>query len=177
MKKPLVWIPAVILSVFVGSAFGQTSRGGPVEIATVCDVLERRESFNGKTLIVIGRWSSTDEGFWLTDDCRAKIKTGGYTWKNLIWLDYDPSAPTGLSNGFKPHKKSVLAKVSQMKARMEGNPGKIEWGVVYGQMVAGELTTVVSLDGRSTFPNGFGHLNGAPAQVVYRQKDLWVLSH
>ena len=147
-----------------------------LELVTVCDVINNRAFYDGKVVAVIGRWSPTDEGFWLADDCSTQIKTGDYVWNNIVSLEYDPSSPTALTNGFKLNKAAVKKKIAEMKSRLKATKEKTGWAVVYGRVeTQEELQTAYALDGKSIFPAGFGHLNAAPAQVVYRKNDLKVL--
>ena len=60
-----------------------------------------------------------------------------------------------------------------MKGRIKSRPDKVEWAVVYGRFETHEeLRTVVAGDGKTVYGDGFGHLNGSPAQVVYKDKDI-----
>src|SRR5438093_8520912 len=46
----------------------------PSDFATVCEVLANRGAYDGKVVALIGRRSSTDEGFWLASDCENSVK-------------------------------------------------------------------------------------------------------
>ena len=142
----------------------------------MCDIINNRSFYNGKVVAVIGRWSPTDEEFWLVDDCAKEIKTGDYVWDNMVSLEYDPSSPTAFPDKMKLDKIVVKKKIAEMKSRMKPTKDKIQWAVAYGRVeTQEELQTAYAGDGKSLFPAGYGHLNAAPAQVIYKDKDLKVL--
>jgi hypothetical protein len=167
-----LWVAATM------TAAAQTSKTRkPLAPITVCEILSNREFYNGKFVIVIGRWSPTDEGFWLVDNCEKQIKTDEYVWSNMVSLEYDPSSPTAFPNGMKIDDAAVNQKIVELKRRMKPSKEKVEWAVVYGRVeTQEELQTAIAGDGKSVFPAGYGHLNAAPAQVVYKDKDLVIMT-
>jgi hypothetical protein len=148
----------------------------PLVPVSVCEVLGNRGLYNGKKVAVIGRRSSTDEGSWVIGDCGNEIKTGDYLWDNITYLEYDPSSPTAFPDGIRLDDAAVNKEIAELKRRMKPSKEKVEWVVVYGRVeTQEELPTVVAGDGKSVFPAGYGHLNGAPAQVIYKAKDLIII--
>ena len=145
----------------------------PLKPTTVCEALKNRKLYNGKMIAVIGLWSPTDEGFWIVDECVQKIRTGDYVWSDDISLEYDPSAPSAF-RGEMPLDIVVTGKeIEEMKGRIKSRTDKVEWAVVYGRFeTREELQTVVAGDGKTVYGAGFGHLNGSPARVVYKDKDI-----
>lgn len=90
------------LALFVAatSVAAQTSTNkAPDGFVTVCEVLTNRGSYDGKVVALIGRWSPTDEGFWLAGDCKNPAKTADYVWSNIIFLAYDPSSASIFAKG------------------------------------------------------------------------------
>jgi len=164
------------LLVAATSVAAQTSTNkAPDGFVTVCEVLTNRRSYDGKVVALIGRWSPTDEGFWLADDCENPAKTAHYVWSNIIFLAYDPSSPSIFAKGPKLDLAAANKKIAKLKARKPTND-KLTWAVVYGRIeTKDQLPTVVAGDGKSIFPAGYGHLNAAPAQIVYREKDLVIV--
>src|SRR5437899_12325420 len=116
------------------SAATQVSTDKTPAFVTVCEVLANRESYNGKVVALIGRWSATDEGFWLVDDCDRQVKTDDYVWANIISLKYDPSSESILSNGAKPDRIAAEKKIAQLKTRSKPSKNKVDWAVVYGRI-------------------------------------------
>ena len=48
-----------------------------IPVLTVCEALSDADKYEGKSVIIVGRLASTDEGVWLTEDCGLKIVRGG----------------------------------------------------------------------------------------------------
>jgi hypothetical protein len=169
------WIVLAVL-IRLDPAAAQTSTTKPPEtLVTVCEVLNNRTSYDGKLVALIGRWSPTDEGFWLTDNCSQAVKTESYTWSNIIYLAYDPVKKSLFAT--KPKVDAIVAKtrIADMTAR-QATQDKLEWAVVYGRIeTKAELPVVVASDGKTILPAGYGHLSAAPAQIIYRQNDLVIL--
>jgi hypothetical protein len=148
----------------------------PQPYVTVCEVLANRGFYDGKVVALIGRWSPTDEGFWLADDCENQVKTGGYVWSNIVVLEYDPSSASIFPKGPSLDFIAVNKKITELKARTKHTQDKLEWAVVYGRIeTKEELPTAVAGDRKTIVPDGYGHLNAAPAQIVYREKDLVIV--
>jgi hypothetical protein len=184
---------AVLLSGFVEP---QKPQETPLVPVTVCEVLSNPQQFNGKNMAILGRFSTTDEGLWLDeDDCGRRLVTEGFTWPNAIWLAccYQPAPdpPSGsllldeavLSNILTQVRKTTRLRLVK---RLVGSgvvkngtvePGPSEWrdvredwAVAYGRLeTRSEPQVVRGRDGQLR-GFGFGHLNGAPAQLVIKQK-------
>ncbi len=165
------------LALLLASTPPQTKTNDPPsDFATVCEVLANRGAYDGKVVALVGRWSSTDEGFWLASDCENSVKTGDYVWSSIIFLAYDPSSPSIFSNGPKLDYVAANRRIAEIPLRSKSPADKREWAVVYGRIETKEdLPTVVTRDGKSAQPAGYGHLNAAPAQIFYREKDLVIL--
>jgi hypothetical protein len=170
MRTILLVLTFLIISTVT---LAQTSSGSKtITVVGVCEILINRSFYNGKDVAIVARWSDTDKGFWLTDACGTQIRTGDYTWKNLIVLTYDPSSSSAFENGFKPDKAVIEKKIKELQAGLKKSDEKVLWAIVYGRVETTEkLQTAESLDG-TVGPAGYGHLNGAPAQVFYKQNDL-----
>jgi hypothetical protein len=109
-------------------------------------------------------------------DCDHEIKTGEYVWNNIVSLEYDPSSPTAFPNGIRLDDAAVNKEIAELKRRMKPSKVKVEWVVVYGRVeTQEELPTVVAEDEKSVSPAGYGHLNAAPAQVIYKDKDFIII--
>jgi len=145
---------------------------------TVCEILKDLKSYNGKTVAVIGRLVSTEEGRWLGQDaCSAQLKTGDFVWSNFVWLEYDALASSALEKGMALNLEVTSEKLNAIKRTTKIRGEYDSWAVVYGRLETHEpLETVLARDGKTVYGVGFGHLGGAPAQVVYREKDIKILS-
>jgi hypothetical protein len=173
----LKYVLPLALLLATTSTLAQTATNKrPEAFVTVCEVLGNRGSYDGKVVALIGRWSPTDEGFWLADDCENPVKTGEYVWSNIIFLAYDPSSASIFAKGPKLDLVAANKTIADLKARHKPTNDKLEWAVVYGRVeTKEELPTVSMREGQSSMPAGYGHLNAAPAQIVYREKDLVII--
>jgi hypothetical protein len=50
---------------------------------SVCEVLDHRLQYDGKTVVVFGRISATTEGRWLTADCGGRLRIDGSEWATI----------------------------------------------------------------------------------------------
>ena len=162
-------LPIAIVLFMAIAVCGQTTR--PVEVVTVCEVLNDRASFNGRFVAVVGRLSATDEGRWLKDQCERPTKTDNYVWSDMISLEYDPEAPTARPHDFAIDQEVVDKKVAELKSRFKRSKD-LEWGIAYGRIATQEDLQIIRRRDGTVAPDGFGHLGAAPAMIVYRQKDL-----
>lgn len=82
----------------------QEKQKADIPVVTVCEALQDRSLYNGKAIIVVGRFVGTMEGTWLDENCERKIVTDGYTWINAISTTYvasDVETPPSLPKEFK----------------------------------------------------------------------------
>src|SRR5215470_5045881 len=89
-----VMVVAGIATVLPPIVMSEANPDESVTLVTVCEILKDPQHFNGKTLAVLGRFNSTDEGWWLAEDaCGFKLSSGSFDWPNLVWLHccYEPA--------------------------------------------------------------------------------------
>lgn len=171
---------------FVWSAFlaaaialGQTNAEEPVKVVTVCDILLGGAEFNGKTVAVLGRFVSSDEGQWLVEDeCGRKVEANGAARESSVWLvprggpsQPIPKMPALDQDSLKAKlvqvgKTTKLGKHLHYQCSVSISDGKRsepvcgwpelpdQWAIAYGR---------VETMGDRRY--GFGHLDGSPAQV------------
>src|ERR1019366_6710591 len=75
-----------------------------VPVLTVCEALSDLERYTGKSVIVVGRTTSTDEGSWLDESCGLKVVRGDREFEAVISTTYivsESAAPPTLPNGFR----------------------------------------------------------------------------
>lgn len=143
---------------------------------TVCEALKDRKLHSGKMIAIVGRWSATDEGVWLECECDSELKTGGHVWSNSIWLELDLSSASAFAGKMPVNLVAAKREIEKAKKRKKPLDDKAMWGIVYGRFeTPDELQTTVARDGVSVYGVGFGHLNEAPAQLVYKAKDVLLL--
>jgi len=177
--------PGFVCVVFLiaGTALGQTNTADRVKVQTVCDILLDQGKFSGKAVAVLGRFIASDEGRWLTeDDCGRKVEAQGVPLDVSVWIEYrgTPSGTPGTPVLDQDSLKVKLAQAAkttklgkhvqfQCTIRKDGNPEcgwpevQDQWVIAYGR---------VETQGDRGY--GFGHLNGAPAQVIIQGQLIFV---
>lgn len=142
-------------------------------LLTLCEVLADLKSNNGRIVSLVGRLTNTDEGAWLSaDNCPNAHVTADFIWPNMVWLREDPSLPSLASKGAIDARRLDEAFVKAKEAAKLRGPND-RWAIVQGIFETRErLETVLSLDGKTVRGYGYGHLNAAPAQLVFNKMDL-----
>lgn len=155
-------------------------------ILSVCDVLEQRLQYDGKSVPVFGHAGHTMEGLWLTDDCGAKLLIDGEVWGYDIWLAYsgsgEPPAPN-LPDGFRWNHERLIAPIPLLR-----NPNKYdllddpscerrsEWIAVFGRFETRNVFPKITYASGETRNIGFGHLGGSPAQLIFQEGGRFCLT-
>jgi hypothetical protein len=161
-----------------------------LKAVTVCDLLANPTSYAGRDLAILGRLDQTFDGSWLSEDnCETRIKTGGYIWPSTVWIaayNQAPDPPLGLlvldENALSEKLASVRHTTAlQMKEVGTYNPAdktfqnrvvQQTWAVIYGRVeVQPTLRPPSSNALNRDWGNGFGHMNAAPIQVIYKQEN------
>ncbi len=180
LQRDFVWVVFLI----AGTAFGQTNTADRVKVQTVCDILLDQGRFSGKAVAVLGRFIASDEGAWLTeDDCGRKVEAQGVPLHVSVWIEQrgipsgTPGTPMLDQDSLKlklaqAAKTTTLGKHVQFQCTFSGKDGRPEcgwpevrdqWVIAYGR---------VETQGDRGY--GFGHLNGAPAQVIAQGKLVFI---
>jgi hypothetical protein len=146
-------------------------------VVTVCEILGALPFYNGKTIIVVGKRVGGMEGSWLVQDCPTKLITDGVEWGSGLSLTYDhdeTDSPPSIPQGFKWNQEAVMNKLDEVKRTTKltvMDRGEYiymdQWAAILGRLETRvPLETAVSRGGQRV-PLGFGHLGGAPAQLVW----------
>ena len=163
---------AITLAALPGFVLGQPS---DIPVVTVCEVMKELPAYNGKTIVVVGRFGSTDEGAWLSEDCTQQLVIKGHEWSNSISLSDTVGStqpPPSLPKAFRWNKNMLFKKLTQVKSTtvLRVYPEfhySDKWLALYGR-----LETHVPLETL----DGFGHLNGSPAQLISPQDGVYRFS-
>jgi hypothetical protein len=156
-------------------AQGRANSNLDVPVLTVCEGLDNFSQYNGEAVVVVGRLVGTDEGSWLNENCEQKIITGGYAWASSISLTHVQSAampPPVMPRRFKWDAMVLQAKLKQVQQATKLGVLKQyhysdRWFAVFGRFET-RLSVQMSSDGGGTPRDyGYGHLNTAPAQLVW----------
>ena len=143
-------------------------------ILTVCEALDKATEFDGKVVIVVGASKGTSEGSWIVEHCPGELVIDGRKWRYAISTTYPRSEvdpPPPLPRGFRWDKKAlgekltVVKKTTTLQVLPQYHYYSDRWIAVYGRLEA--KTTRVEIRGDSRITHiGYGHLNGAAAQLV-----------
>lgn len=128
-------------------------------VLSICEVLRNPARLRGRVLSIRGFLVTTEEGSWLSGDCRDHLVTKGLTWSNAIWI-----LVTGETDF--PALERMGEKVSRER---RGQADRV-WVTYVGMLeTKSSMDDEVGLDDKgSTRRLGFGHLNDAPAQIDVR---------
>jgi hypothetical protein len=139
-----------------------------IPILTVCEALRDPSQYDGQTVIVVGRSIATSEGSWLSENCGLKLTAEGRTYSATISTAYAVSEfapPPQMPKSFKWDKSALQHALDIVKATTHLET-KEHWGAVYGRLETAPTHEINLRDGSVATIVGYGHLNGAPAQLV-----------
>jgi hypothetical protein len=135
---------------------------------TVCDILSDALSYDGELVRIRGEIVGTDEGTWYKgEDCPGVLVTEGYVWPSLIAIEapgnplqihsvnfeYDFSGMKRLTPGYKKLRRRMPDRCIAWTYT-----GVFETRKEWSKMMNGN-------------PRGFGHLNGAPGELIVKSAD------
>lgn len=169
------WSIALIMAVCVRMAGAQESKPSTeaIPIVSVCQALQDRVQYHGKTIIVVGLMGGSDHGAWMNEKCEHTIVTDGFSWPNSISLAYATvtDAPLKFPSNFHWDEKLLGAKRKEIEKRTAAkrvDPDDTWYAIVGRFETRIPLQTVIAGGGR-IMGFGFGHLNAAPAQLITDQ--------
>ncbi len=149
----------IFSAALIAMQLSHPSRLAPPIKLSICELLvDDPTRFNGKVIFVRGHLVGTDEGIWLAGDCKNHLVTKGYTWGDVLWIYIDPS------------DRNVMRSWQRMSEKIKRLNGNVQGGGVYLTIVGGletrsSMDEEVGLGPDGPRPVGFGHLNGAPAEI------------
>ncbi len=135
-------------------------------VIPICELFQNLATWKGRRIAVRGEIVGTSEGSWLMGRCKGGFYTNEYRWP--VSLSY--AGPAYYSNSTEP-----LVTVKQPSSRPKG------WGELRGRFSVVETATYVGRlrmrdeyqavcrEGGDYITNGFGHLNGAAAEIVVEE--------
>ncbi|MBS1854271.1 MAG: hypothetical protein JST11_02815 [Acidobacteria bacterium] len=119
-------------------AIPPTYAAGPIAPVTVCEVLARLPSYEGKDLAVIGRYSFRKDGRWVGEQ---SCDTPGAA-PPVLWLVEDAGAGPKPPDDFELDAAALNRKFADMIKRTAlgkfrfGTADYDRWAVVYGRIAA-----------------------------------------
>jgi len=150
-------------------ALAQDNRAvSSVPTLTVCQALRDHPKYAGQTIIVVGRAVETADGSWIDEGCGLMLTFGERVFPAAIATTYDPSefspSPT-LPKGFKWDKRALQRALDEVEATTHLQ-AKAYWCAVYGRLEVNPVRQIDLGNGRVAKTLGYGHMGGAPAQLV-----------
>ena len=137
---------------------------------TVCEVLDHRLQYDGKTVVVFGRISLTTEGTWLTEDCGAKLAIDGVEWGYDISLSYVAAqtiATARLAAGFRWNRQKLIAALPTKTDSTQWSDDadcqhRTGWSAVFGRFETKKGFDTFRDASGAMQHIGFGHLGDLP---------------
>jgi hypothetical protein len=135
---------------------------------SVCEILSDPLRYDGHLVSIRGVTSGTSEGYWfIGTECPGIMKTAGYTWDSIIAIAL-PGSPLQIHRvNFEfdsASERRLRAKYDQLSHRFPKDC--ITWTYT-GLFETRRAWTWTSLG----TPRGFGHLGGAPGDLIIRSAD------
>ena len=132
-------------------------------VIPICELFQGLTAWNGRRVAVRGEVVGTFEGSWLIGRCKGGFYTNGYRWP--VSLSYAGPA-------YYSHSTAQLAKEKRPPSQPKGwETFRGRYNVVESATYVGRLRMrneyrAVCREGGDYITNGFGHLNGAAAEIV-----------
>jgi hypothetical protein len=139
-------------------------------------VLRDAAQYAGQTIIVVGRSTGTDEGSWLDEDCGLKIEMEGRKYRPVISTAYVASefAPAPAKpKDFRWERRALNAALERVKRTTRLEHKGQSWSAGFGRFECAPTHQIQLSGGRMATIVGYGHLNGAPAQLI-ASEDAWL---
>lgn len=156
----------LIMLIALQAAATQPHQSGTL---SVCDVLtDDFTKLNGRRLSVRGLIGGTDEGIWLTGDCRSEIVAGGLRWSKHLWIEFGGQDKRAV--------RSWTAMLQKMRAAGADWTRDRIWATIIGPLeTRGSMYDMVTQGPDGPRRAGFGHMGGAPAAMeVVEVRDVVV---
>jgi hypothetical protein len=157
---------ALSAQAFLGAADSPATNNIPV--LTVCQALRDPGRYASQAVIIVGRSVGTDEGTWLDENCGLKLLIQGRNFTATIstaWVASEFAPPPRLPDGFKWDQGLLQRVLDEVRKTTRLDRGS-QWAAIYGRLETAPTRTFTLGDGRVASTVGYGHLNGAPAQLV-----------
>jgi TonB family protein len=128
-----------------------------IPVLTVCQALKDPLKHSGSIVVVVGSWVGTGEGSWLSETCDLKVVINDRAYAPSLWTSYtssDQAPPPRLPVGFKWNKPAIRQALAEVKKTtlLQHRAG---WYAIFGRLEV------------DTSGCGLGHLNHAPAQLIW----------
>jgi len=157
----------ILSHVVLAGFLAQDRPAANIPVVTVCEALEGRDRYNGKSIIIIGLVIPKVEGTWQSETCKRKISSGGSEtdkFNSSIYVVSGVAHAPACQKDFRWDYTSLDAKLKELQkstrlypaARYEFRRSGAEWMAFYGR-----FETSSQGPGR-----GSGYLGGSRAQLI-----------
>ena len=134
---------------------------GSLTVIPICELFQNLPAWKGKRIAVRGEFVTTMEGAWIIGECKGGFITDGYRWP--VSLTYDVRAPYS----FQAVKLYQPKWPSPSKGEdLQGQFDVIKTATFVGQLRMRSEYMVTCRRNGTYLGNGFGHLNGAAAELI-----------
>ena len=169
-------LTAILITALVLAQGGGETRGLD-ELLSVCDVLAVPMKYDGKLIRVRGVWEGAGEGSWIEPGvkCGTPVTAFGYTWPSIISIETADSLQRIHKVEFHTDLRALRAVNDEVQRKQIDPKNNRTWVTFIGVFETRDYqASDIGSDGRGGHRvNGFGHLNGAPGQLLVKTvKDL-----
>jgi ankyrin repeat protein len=131
-------------------------------VIPICDLFQNLSAWKGKRIAVRGELVGTMEGTWISGRCKGGFVTNGYRWP--VFLTF--GGPAYYSSETGKLQETKWPAVPEGEEALEGRFSVVKTATFVGLLrMRSEYTALCRPDG-TYLGNGFGHLNGAAAELL-----------
>jgi len=132
-------------------------------VLPICELFQNLLAWKGKRIAVRGEGVSTFEGSWIVGHCKGSLTTNGYRWP--VVLDY--GGPSYYSAATQPFVE-VKQPASPPKGAelLKGRYSVVRTATYVGRLRTRDEYTALCGTVGTYLTNGYGHLNGATAELI-----------
>jgi ankyrin repeat protein len=135
-------------------------------VIPICDLFQNLTRWKGQRVAVRGEVAGTFEGSWMVGRCQGGFSTNGYRWP--VSLSYAGPAYSSASTEplIRAKQPSATPKGFQ---ELRGRNNVVKTATYVGRLRMRDEYMAVCREGGDYITNGFGHLNGAAAEIVVEE--------
>ena len=135
-------------------------------VIPICELFQSLATWKGQRIAVRGEVVGTSEGSWLMGRCQGSFNTNGYRWP--VSLSY--AGPAYASSSIEP---LIRAKQPSTPPKgletFRGRNNVVRSATYVGRLRMRDKYMAICREGGDYITNGFGHMNGAAAEIVVEE--------
>lgn len=138
---------------------------GTLPVIPICELFQNLVSWKGQRIAVRGESVHTSEGSWIIGRCKGGFYTDGYRWRVAL----TSASPAYYSGEIAPFARPKLPSSAPKGEReFRGRHSVVETATYVGRLHMRDKYIAVCERGHYV-GNGFGHLNGAAAELILEE--------